>query len=79
MNLNLYDHLKLATELSEAANTNHATHLEHRSLDSILELCALVRSLQGELDETKSKTVNNVRYFGNFPSPSLGYGATGSK
>jgi hypothetical protein len=75
MNLNLYNHLKLASELSEAVDANHATHLEHRSLDAILELIAIIRQEKAEdNDETNKPTNTGVRYSGDFYSSTLGYG-----
>lgn len=74
MKLNLYSHLKLASELSEAADANHATHLEHRSLDAILDLLSIIRQLQGDNNEANSKTGNTVNYSGDFYSSTLGYG-----
>jgi hypothetical protein len=73
MNLNLYNHLKLASDLSEAIDTNHATHLEHRSLDAILDLISIIRQLQKDNDVNK-QTNTGVRYRGNFYSSTLGYG-----
>lgn len=74
MNLNLYSQLKLASELSEAIDSNHATHLEHRSLDAILDLISIIRQLQGDNDETNKQTGTSVRYSGDFYSATLGYG-----
>ena len=74
MNLNLYSQLKLASELSEAIDANHATHLEHRSLDAILDLIAIIRQLQEGNDEINKQTSHNVRYNGDFYSSTLGYG-----
>jgi hypothetical protein len=74
MKLNLYSHLKLASELSEAADANHATHLEHRSLDAILDLISIIRQLQGDNNEANFKTGNTVNYSGDFYSSTLGYG-----
>lgn len=74
MKLNLYSQLKLASELSEAIDTNHATHLEHRSLDAILDLISIIRQLQESNDETNNQTGSNVRYNGDFYSSTLGYG-----
>ena len=74
MNLNLYSQLKLASELSEAIDSNHATHLEHRSLDAILDLISIIRQLQGDNDETNKKANTNVNYSGDFYSSTLGYG-----
>ncbi len=72
MKLNLYSHLKLASELSEAADAHHATHLEHRSLDAILDLLSIIRQLQG--DNNEAKTGDTVNYSGDFYSSTLGYG-----
>jgi hypothetical protein len=77
MKLNLYNQLKLASELSEAIDTNHATHLEHRSLDAILDLLSIIRQLQEE-SNVKSKTVDNARYSNEFISSTLGYGRKNS-
>jgi hypothetical protein len=74
MKLNLYNHLKLASELSEAIDTNHATHLEHRSLDAILDLLSIVRQLQGDNNVIINETKSNVNYTGDFYSTTLGYG-----
>jgi hypothetical protein len=74
MNLNLYNHLKLASDLSEAIDTNHATHLEHRSLDAILDLISIIRQLQENNDVTNKPTNTNIRYSGDFYSSTLGYG-----
>ena len=78
MKLNLYNYLKLAAELSEASSTNHATHLEHRSLDAILDLLSIVRQLQ-EDNDVKQKTNPSVNYTGNFYDSTLGYERTYSK
>ena len=56
MKLNLYSQLKLASELSEAIDSNHATHLEHRSLDAILDLVSIIRQLQENNHEANKKT-----------------------
>jgi hypothetical protein len=74
MNLNLYSQLKLASDLSEAIDTNHATHLEHRSLDAILDLISIIRQLQENNDELNKKADTSVRYSGDFYSSTLGYG-----
>lgn len=74
MKLNLYSQLKLAGELSEAIDANHATHLEHRSLDAILDLISIIRQLQENSDVTNNQTSNSVRYSGDFYSSTLGYG-----
>jgi hypothetical protein len=75
MNLNLYSHLKLASELSEAVDANHATHLEHRSLDAILELIAIIRHEKAEDNNEINKKANtNINYSGDFYSTTLGYG-----
>ena len=74
MKLNLYNHLKLATEISEAMDTNHATHLEHRALDAILDLLSIIRQLQENNDETNKKASTNINYSGDFYSSTLGYG-----
>ena len=75
MNLNLYNHLKLASELSEAVCANHATHLEHRSLDAILELIAIIRQEKAEdNDETNKKANTNINYSGDLFGSTLGYG-----
>ena len=74
MNLNLYNQLKLASELSEAVDFNHATHLEHRSLDAILDLISIIRQLQENNDETNKKASTNINYSGDFYSTTLGYG-----
>ena len=75
MKLNLYNHLKLASELSEAVDANHATHLEHRSLDAILELIAIIRQEKAEdNDETNKQTNLSVRYTGDLFGSTLGYG-----
>ena len=73
MNLNLYSQLKLASELSEAVDTHHATHLESRSLDAILDLISIIRQLQGDNDETNKKANTNINYSGDFYSSTLGY------
>ena len=80
MKLNLYNHLKLASELSEAIDAHHATHLEHRSLDAILELIAIIRKEKAESNhETNKQTGITVRYTGDFYSSTLGYGRTNTK
>jgi len=73
MNLNLYSQLKLASELSEAVDTNHATHLESRSLDAILDLISIIRQLQGDNDETNNQTSGTVRVSGDLFGSTLGY------
>lgn len=73
MKLNLYNQLKLASELSEAIDSNHATHLEHRSLDAILDLISIVRELQGD-SNVNPKTIDNSRASGDLFGPTLGYG-----
>lgn len=78
MKLNLYSHLKLASELSEATDTNHATHLEHRSLDAILDLIAIIRQLQEDNDVNK-KTNSSINYTGDFYGSTLGYGRDSRK
>ena len=78
MKLNLYSQLKLASELSEAIDTNHATHLEHRSLDAILDLISIIRQLQEDNDVTNNQTGNSFRYSGDFYSSTLGYGRKNS-
>ena len=79
MKLNLYNQLKLASELSEAIDTSHATHLEHRSLDAILDLIAIIRQLQEDNDVVNQKTGTSVSYTRDFYSSTLGYGRTSSK
>ena len=79
MNLNLYSQLKLASELSEAIDTNHATHLEHRSLDAILDLISIIRHLQESNDVTNKQTGTSVSYTRDFYGSTLGYGRTGNK
>ena len=74
MKLNLYNQLKLASELSEAVDTNHATHLEHRSLDAILDLLSIIRQLQGDNDDTNNQTGGIVRVSGDLFGSTLGYG-----
>lgn len=74
MNLNLYSQLKLASELSEAVDTNHATHLEARSLDAILDLISIIRQLQGDNDETNIKADTSIRVSGDLFGSTLGYG-----
>lgn len=74
MKLNLYSQLKLASELSEAVDTNHATHLEHRSLDAILDLVSIIRQLQENNDEINKKASTGINYSGDFYSATLGYG-----
>jgi hypothetical protein len=74
MNLNLYNQLKLASELSEAIDSNHATHLEHRSLDAILDLISIIRQLQEDNDVTNNQTSNTSRYNGDLFGSTLGYG-----
>ena len=74
MKLNLYNQLKLASDLSEAVDTNHATHLEHRSLDAILELISIIRQLQGDDDVTNNQTSGTVRVSGDLFGSTLGYG-----
>lgn len=74
MKLNLYNQLKLASDLSEAVDSNHATHLEHRSLDAILDLISIIRQLQEDNDVTNKQTGTSVRYSGDFYSSTLGYG-----
>jgi hypothetical protein len=78
MNLNLYNQLKLASELSEAVDTNHATHLEHRSLDAILDLIAIIRQLQEDNDVNK-KPNSSINYTGDFYGSTLGYGRDSRK
>jgi hypothetical protein len=78
MKLNLYSQLKLASELSEAIDTNHATHLEHRSLDAILDLISIIRQLQEDNDVTNNQTGNSFHYSGDFYSSTLGYGRKNS-
>jgi hypothetical protein len=79
MNLNLYNHLKLASELSEAVCANHATHLEHRSLDAILELIAIIRQEKTEdTNETNIKADPSVRISGDLFGSTLGYGRKSS-
>ena len=79
MNLNLYSQLKLASELCEAVDTNHATHLEHRSLDAILDLISIIRQLQESNDETNKKPSNTVSYTRDFYDSTLGYGRSSNK
>jgi hypothetical protein len=79
MKLNLYNQLKLASDLSEAIDTNHATHLEHRSLDAILDLISIIRQLQEDNDGTNNQTSTGVRYSGDFYSSTLGYGRDSRK
>jgi hypothetical protein len=78
MKLNLYSHLKLASELSEATDANHATHLEHRSLDAILDLIAIIRQLQ-EDNDVKKQTNPSINYTGDFYGSALGYGRDSRK
>ena len=79
MKLNLYNHLKLASELSEAVDTQHATHLEHRSLDAILDLIGIIRQLQEDNDVTNKQTNSSINYTGDFYGSSLGYGRDSRK
>ena len=79
MKLNLYSQLKLASELSEAIDSNHATHLEHRSLDAILDLISIIRQLQESNDEINKEVGPNIRYTGDFYSSTLGYGRDSNK
>ena len=79
MNLNLYSQLKLASELSEAIDTNHATHLEHRSLDAILDLISIIRHLQESNDVTNKQTGTSISYTRDFYSSTLGYGRDSRK
>ena len=75
MKLNFYNHLKLASELSDAVYANRATHLEHRSLDAILELIAIIREEKAESNhETNKQTNLSVRYTGDLFGSTLGYG-----
>lgn len=78
MKLNLYSQLKLASELCEAVDTNHATHLEHRSLDAILDLIGIIRQLQEDSDVNK-KTNSSLNYTGDFYGSTLGYGRDSRK
>jgi hypothetical protein len=73
MKLNLYSQLKLASELSEAVDANQATHLEHRSLDAILDLLSIIRQLQEENNVTSKQTESTVNYSGGFYGSTLGY------
>ena len=79
MKLNLYSQLKLASELSEAIDANHATHLEHRSLDAILDLISIIRQLQESNDETNKKTDSSVNYTRDFYGSTLGYSRINNK
>jgi hypothetical protein len=79
MKLNLYNHLKLATEISEAMDTNSATPLERRSLDAILDLLSIIRKLQENNHEINKQASSSVNYTGDFYSPTLGYGRTNYK
>lgn len=79
MKLNLYSQLKLASELSEAIDSNHATHLEHRSLDAILDLVSIIRQLQENNHEANKKTDSGINYTGNFYGSTLGYGRNSNK
>lgn len=79
MKLNLYSQLKLASELSEAIDANHATHLEHRSLDAILDLLSIIRQLQESNDDVNKKTDSGINYTRDFYGSTLGYGRTGNK
>ena len=79
MKLNLYNHLKLASELSEAVDTQHATHLEHRSLDAILDLIGIIRQLQEDNDVTNKQTNSSINYTGAFYGSSRGYGRDSRK
>ena len=79
MKLNLYSQLKLASELSEAVDSNHATHLEHRSLDAILDLIGIIRQLQESNDEINKKTDSGISYTRDFYGSTLGYGRTNNK
>ena len=79
MKLNLYNHLKLATEISEAIDTNSATPLERRSLDAILDLLSIIRKLQENNHEINKQASSSVNYTGDFYSPTLGYGRTNYK
>ena len=78
MKLNLYSQLKLASELCEAVDTNHATHLEHRSLDAILDLIGIIRQLQEDNDVNK-KPNSSINYTGDFYGSTLGYGRDSRK
>lgn len=79
MKLNLYNHLKLATEISEAMDANSATPLERRSLDAILDLLSIIRKLQENNHEINKQASSSVNYTGDFYSPTLGYGRTSYK
>lgn len=72
MKLNLYKHLKLAAELADAANTNHATHLEHKSLDALLDLISTIRQLQEE-SNVKPSTISSNRTNSDIFGSTLGY------
>lgn len=75
MKLNLYKHLKLATELSDAIEQqDFATHLEHRSLGTILDLINIIRQLNGDNDGTNNKTISPVHNSGDLFGSTLGYG-----
>jgi hypothetical protein len=74
MKLNLYSQLKLASELSETVDANQATHLEHRSLDAILDLLSIIRQLQEENNVTSKQKHSTVNYSGDFYGSTLGYG-----
>ena len=73
MKLNLYNHLKLATEISELMDTNKTTDLERRSLDAILDLLSIVRQLQEE-NNVKPTTVNSNSSNSDLFGSTLGYG-----
>lgn len=79
MNLNFYSQLKLASELCEAVDTQHATHLEHRSLDAILDLIGIIRQLQEDNDVIKQQTKSSSNYTGDFYGSTLGYGRNSNK
>ena len=79
MKLNLYSQLKLASELSEAVDSNHATHLEHRSLDAILDLIGIIRQLQESNDDINKKTNPGISYTRDFYGSTLGYSRINNK
>lgn len=78
MKLNLYNHLKLATEISQLMDANKTTDLERRSLDAILDLLGIIRQLQEDNDVNK-KTNSSVNYTGDFYGSALGYGRDSRK
>jgi hypothetical protein len=60
-------------------DTNHATHLEHRALDAILDLLSIIRQLQENNDVTNKQTGSGIGYTGDFYRSTLGYGRDSRK